>query len=250
MHASTFPLHSPQTGTEYRIQVLVPQAGEAGAEGAVSVMLFLDGDDQFRFAVEAYRAARAAGEVPALLLAGVGYGASYTKLGNKRVRDYTPTAVATESESGGAEAFVTFLEATLWPELARRHRVREDLRGIGGHSLGSLLVLHALFRKEPFFHRFLASAPSIWWDDRSVLGTVARRQQEGGDLNARVFLSVGAKDSHSMTGDLALLEKQLADKPLAELEVVSRRFSGRDHFNVLPDAFRAGLSALWRDGAK
>jgi len=48
-----------------------------------------------------------------------------------------------------------------------------------------------------------------------------------------------------MTGDLALLEAQLAERPFAALEIVSRRFAARDHYNVLPESFRAGLHALF-----
>ena len=48
-----------------------------------------------------------------------------------------------------------------------------------------------------------------------------------------------------MTGDLALLEKQLAAKPFRELEIISRRFPRLNHFNVVPKAFAAGLAALF-----
>ena len=48
-----------------------------------------------------------------------------------------------------------------------------------------------------------------------------------------------------MTGDLALFEDQLAALPFPELEVVSRRFANRDHYDVLPEAFGAGLAALF-----
>ncbi|MCX6951699.1 MAG: alpha/beta hydrolase-fold protein, partial [Verrucomicrobia bacterium] len=153
-----FVLSRPSTGTDYQIYVEAPPAAQPGPHPAV---LFMDGDDQFRYGVEVYRAMRAAGEVPPLLLVGVGYGASYMKPANKRLRDYTPTAIATEAGSGGAEAFLDFLTGTLWPELARRHPLREDVRGLAGHSLGSLLVLHALFQRKPFFNRLLASAPSL-----------------------------------------------------------------------------------------
>lgn len=159
MLSPSFTVHSPQTGTDCSVFVAAPEGPPAGTP--VPAVLFLDGDDQFRFAVEAYRAARTAGEVPPLLLAGIGYGASSMKPANKRLRDYTPTALATEPESGGADAFLAFLTDTFWPELARRHPLHSDLRGLAGHSLGSLLVVHALFQRRPFFNRLLASAPSL-----------------------------------------------------------------------------------------
>jgi predicted alpha/beta superfamily hydrolase len=237
-----FTLPSPQTGTDYLIFVETPPAGEPGPHPAV---LCMDGDDQFRFAVEAYRALRVERAVVPLVMVGVGYGASYAKPANKRLRDYTPTQIATEAGSGGAEAFLAFLTATLWPALAQRLSLREDVRGLAGHSLGSLLAVPALFREQPFFNRVLASAPSLWWDDRAALGHVERARATVTAVPAKLFLSVGEDDSESMTGDLALLERQLADRPFAGLEVISRRFPQRNHFDVLPDAFRAGLTALF-----
>ena len=235
-----FRLQSAAPTAEYWIYEEVPE--EAGPWPAI---LFMDGDDQFRFVIAAYRAGRAAHRVPPLLLIGVGYGSSYTRPGNRRIRDYTPTAVATELESGGADAFVAFLGVALWRELARRHDLRADVRGIAGHSLGSLAALHALFQPQPFFNRVLASAPSIWWDDRSLLRLAGRLQGTGATLPARLFLAVGENDTPSMTGDLKLLEDQLATRPFPGLEVISRRYAARDHYNALPDAFREGLQRLF-----
>ncbi len=244
MGSPVLTLRSRETDTDYRIYIEGPEEKPNQAQ-PVPVILFMDGDDQFRAAIDAYRAGRAAGEIPALLLVGVGYGASYTKPGNRRIRDYTPTAMATEAGSGGANEFLAFLAHTLWPELARRYAIRNDLRGIAGHSLGSLLVIHALFQRQPFFNRALASAPSLWWDDRAVLCSAQKLQRTGVALPARLFLGAGEDDTPSMTGDLDLLEQQLAALPFPSLEVVSRRFAGRDHYNVLPDAFGAGLRTLF-----
>lgn len=237
-----FTLRSPETGTDYWIYLETPPATAPGPYPAV---LFTDGDDQFKFAVAAYRAARAEGAVPPLVLVGVGYGASYMKPANQRLRDYTPTAMATETGSGGADAFLKFLSQTLWPDLARRLPLRDDLRGFAGHSLGSLAVVHALFQRKPFFNRCLASAPSLWWDNRAALCQAQELQHTGVALPAKFFLSVGENDTPSMTGDLTLLEDQLAALPFPQLEIVSRRFPRLDHYNVLPDAFRAGLTALF-----
>lgn len=240
----TFLQRSPETGTEYRIYL----AGAVEAEGALrAAVLFMDGDDQFKYGVAAYEALREKGAVPPLALVGVGYGASYGKPGNERARDYTAVAIPSDG-GGGAEVFLKFLTETLWPELARRMPLRPDARGLAGHSLGSLLVLQALWRKEPFFNRLLASAPSIWWAERAMLGDVEKLQRAGAALPARVFLSVGEEDSQSMTGDLTLLETMLAEKPFPRLEVVSRRFPRKNHFNVLPVAFEAGLAELFGEG--
>ena len=239
----TFKLHSPETKTDYHLYIEAPDAQLT--PGPWPVMLFMDGEDQFSFAVAAYRELRAAGRVPPLLLAGVGYGASYAKAANKRGRDYTPAAHSDEPTSGGAAIFMQFLRETLWPELARRYPVSPTVRGIGGHSLGSLLVLHALWQEPILFTHYLASAPSIWWADRHILGEGVRRRDRDAALPARLFLSVGAEDSASMTGDLTLLEQQLAARPFTGLELTVRRFPGRNHFNVLPEAFGAGLTDLF-----
>jgi predicted alpha/beta superfamily hydrolase len=238
----TFTLPDSVTQTLYRLYV----EGTTRGEGPVPAILFMDGDDQFSAAREAYHAAREAGTVPPLLLVGVGYGASYTKPGNFRVRDYTPTALATEHASGGADPFLGWVTTILWPELKRRYAVRDDVRGLAGHSLGSLLVVHALMQRQPFFNRLLASAPALWWDDRTVLCAADRLQRTGAALPARLFLCVGENDTASMTSDLDQFETQLAARPFPKLEVISRRFPERDHYNVLPVAFRAGLEALFR----
>ena len=244
----TFKLPSPETGTDYFLYVEAPDPRLS--PGPWPAMLFMDGDDQFSFAAEAYRKLRTADRVPPLLLVGVGYGASYTKAANKRGRDYTPTAHSDEPTSGGAARFMTFLTDTLWPELGRRYPLAAGAHGIGGHSLGSLLVLHALWQEPLFFTRYLASAPSIWWADRSILGQGVRRRERSADLPARLFLSVGAEDTASMTGDLDLLKQQLAARPFADLDLTVRRFPDRNHFDVLPEAFGEGLAMLYGAGRR
>lgn len=239
----TFKLPSPETGTDYYLFVHAPDpAREPGPWPAV---LFMDGDALFAPAVEACRGLRAQNEIRPLLLAGIGYGATFGKPANKRGRDYTPVAHTDEPGSGDGDAFLRFLSATLWPELARRYPLASEARGIAGHSLGSLLVLHALFQPQPFFTHFLASAPSIWWAERDILRQAAALRARQTELPARLFLGVGEKDSLSMTGDLALLEQQLAAQPFRGLALTSQRFEKRNHYNVLGDAFAAGLTTLF-----
>lgn len=237
MRKPSFVLPSPETGTDYWIHVRKPDA-----PGPWTAMIFLDGDDMFTQAVKA-RDALAAAEP--LLIVGIGYGGSFSKPANKRARDYTPVRAHEESSSGGADKFLAFLTGTLWPDLVRRYPVRRDKRGLGGYSLGALLVLYAQFQPKPFFTHHLAGSPSIWWGDAAILAQVAAVHASHPELPGRLFLSVGEKDSHSMTGDLVRLENQLAALSFPNLEVSVRRFPGKTHHNAMPVTFAAGLAELF-----
>jgi len=237
MTQPAFQLLSPETGTAYSIYVQVPPT-----PGPWPAVAFMDGDFVFGAAKPGLPAPPAP---EALLIVGVGYGAGFGQPANKRGRDYTPVAHSDEPGSGSGDAFLKFLTATLWPELAKRYPIDPQRRGVGGHSLGSLLVLHALFQPQPFFTHFLASAPSIWWAERAILTQAAALRAKQAALPGKLFLGVGEEDSASMTGDLVLLEKQLAAQPFRDLEIISRRFPRKNHFNVVPEAFAAGLAALF-----
>ena len=236
MTKPTFILHSPETGSDYWIHVDAPKT-----PGPWPVVLAMDGDFIASNRVDLQPALRA---TPVLFVA-IGYGAGFGDPANRRGRDYTPAKHSDEPSSGGADAFLQFLTATLWPELAKRYPIDPARRGIAGHSLGSLLVLHALLQPKPFFTHYLASAPSIWWADRAILGQAAALRAQQASLPGRLFLCAGEKDSDSMLGDLLLLERQLAAKPFAGLEIISRRFPDKDHYNVVPGAFETGLRELF-----
>jgi uncharacterized protein len=231
--------HSAQTGTDYTIYMAEPD--EPGPWTGVLVM---DGDYLFDAAAAAARSLQKEGRIGPTAVIGVGYGAGFGKNGNDRGRDYTPTASPEEPGSGGADAFLAYLTETLWPQLQDRHPLSATQRVIGGHSLGSLLALHALFQEKPFFTLALASAPSIWWDNRSILGLVSALRARKARLDGHLYLGVGAEDTPSMTTDLGLLETQLEASPFAGLRVDAERFPGRDHYDVVPHSLRGGLATL------
>ncbi len=236
-------------GLETRYAFYVDRPARAARERAKTwiPVLCLDGDDQFADLCRARKAVAKEHALPPLLLVGIGYGAGYSKPGNRRVRDYTPVSIPEATNAGGAEAFLKFLTGTVWPELARRYPVHPEIRGIAGYSLGALFALHALFKPEPFFNRVLAASPSIWWGERAILNAVTTIQAGEIALPAKLFVSVGLKDSKSMIGDLELLENQLAARPVRGLELSRARFPGHTHFNAIAVSFRRGLAELFGD---
>ncbi len=238
-----FTSKSAALKTDYVIYTHTPDPEtEPGPWPAV---VFLDGDYVFDEAVKACAALREAGKIPPVAIVAIGYGKGFGSPLNHRGRDYTQTCVAEmEPSSGGAEGFLDYLTGTLWPELEQRYPLDRAKSVLAGHSLGGLFALYALFQPKPFFGRVLAGAPSIWWADRSLLAMIAKLRDEQSTLQAEVFLGAGADETESMIGDLDLLRKQLAARPFDGLTVTEEVFPGRDHYNVTPDLFRAGLTAL------
>jgi predicted alpha/beta superfamily hydrolase len=236
---AAFTSHSKETGTSYQIYVDEPKA-----KGPHPVVFLMDGDFFFDAGVHASRTLAEEGRIPPTIVVGVGYGASFGKPGNYRGRDYTPTSGEDEPLSGGAHTFLSYLTGTLWKEVAGKYSVKSTKRVVAGHSLGSLLVLYALFQKEPFFDLALASAPSIWWEKRSILGIASKLRDSHAALEASVYLGVGENDSPSMLADLGLLEKQLKDRPFKGLTIQSGTFAGLDHYNSAAVILKAGLADL------
>ena len=75
---------------------------------------------------------------------------------------------------------------------------------------------------------------------------------DGDDQFAAAVSGYDAARAHERVPPLLLvgvelLEQQFAVAPFPQLDVVSHRFPGRDHYNVLEDAFRVGCEALFND---
>lgn len=85
-----------------------------------------------------------------------------------RVRDLTPTADAQHPGSGGGEQFTAFLEKELLPYIDSKYPTA-PYRIFSGHSLGGLTVVNTLLRHPQLFNAFIASDPSIFWNNSRIL---------------------------------------------------------------------------------
>jgi pimeloyl-ACP methyl ester carboxylesterase len=84
-----------------------------------------------------------------------------------------------------ADEIVPFVEANF--------AVSRD-RTLIGWSLGGLFALYALFHRPGLFPRTLAVSPSLWWEDRLPLRWEQEWAASHDDLDARLFMSVGARE--------------------------------------------------------
>ncbi len=114
-----------------------------------------------------------------------------------RTRDLTPTKVTgglwidsfTAANSGGGEAFTSFIEKELVPHIDSLYPSMQ-YRMLIGHSLGGIMVINTLMHHTKLFRSYIAIDPSMWWDQQRLLheaaGTLKTNLYEG----ATIFLAM------------------------------------------------------------
>lgn len=204
----------------YRVAVSWPSATPPAGGWPLACLL---GDEHFDLATALLRhhtgTRRRPPAEPGILVA-VGYPGA-----NRRAYDYTPPPrlpAASEAPAGGADDFLDFLIDELLTELRARFPIDDGRLALAGHSLGGLCVLHALLTRPGIFSTFLASSPSIWWDDGYLARAAERHlplEATAGRPTTRVLISVGQYEQMLAPVDLAL--------PAAEQERIAQHRGGR-----------------------
>jgi uncharacterized protein len=102
----------------------------------------LDGDFFFGVATDMTRLMhRLFGELPAILVVGIGYGTvDGGVISDRRNRDFTPTADERTALSGGASHVLDFLRDELKPLIAERYSQATGPSTLFGSSMGGLFA--------------------------------------------------------------------------------------------------------------
>jgi predicted alpha/beta superfamily hydrolase len=166
----------------------------------------------------------------------------------KRTRDMTPTHMVTgiySSGSGGAAAFRSFLQSELMPAVDKRFRTSGE-RILVGHSLAGLFVLDTFLEQPTLFDAYIASDPSLWWDDNLLARKLSGRPKAPSGPSIRLYIAQantpdstpGEHDAHKagITAFLAALETA---KPPVQRSY--QYFEDETHLSVPLQAIYRGL---------
>jgi predicted alpha/beta superfamily hydrolase len=144
-------------------------------------------------------------DLPALYGVSIGYALDANPpFALRRTRDLTPTywpafgavmpammGLSGETSSGGAKAFLEFIEQELKPELAAHFPMNIQDATLTGQSFGGLFVLYTLLHKPEAFRRYLAVSPSLWWDAKKMLLSTPNFAPHDARSNAAVYMCAG-----------------------------------------------------------
>lgn len=255
-----FDLQDSASQRTYRVFVAVP-AKPAPAAG-YSVLYVLDGNAMFLTALETVRALERRPDVPkdlATVVVGIGY-PDGTDIGAERTFDLTPAGSGSpriQAPSGGADAFLAFIERQLKPQVASLAKVDPARQGIFGHSFGGLFVLHALASQPQAFQAYMAASPSVWFADpliRDALAAMAAERKPAGPAPKVLVMAGEYEQTPSPAMRVqpnaerlvsVLRERRQVDsaRQAAELigkagdiEVRFHEIAGEDHGSVIPAA--------------
>src|SRR5580704_12844771 len=160
-----------------------------------------------------------------------------------RARDFTPTKASPEPISGGAPAFLDFLEHEVIPFVDRTYRTIPSDRGLLGHSYGGLFAIYVLEQRPALFQRIVAASPYLGWDGRLLL-TAARDRLRKLSAPVRLDLSVG--DEGDNTDSTTAFAKILDELKPAGLDYRFTVYRGENHNSVRLISFPAGFKWLYR----
>jgi predicted alpha/beta superfamily hydrolase len=273
-------LRSAHTGRTYRIQVFTPLL-PAPPDG-YPVMFVTDGNGFFNLVADQMRV-REYSDLQAAVIVGLSYPTDELfEVVRLRMRDllfeapspeFMPTfeqwaqaCGATVDDAGGAEAFYRFIVDELRPILADRLPIDPGHQVLVGHSLGGLFALFVLFKHPEAFHTYVASTPSILYNDGAIKSYLDDFQAlvERGEVRPRILLLVGGLETYpsraqlaAMPDDevlrqirygspventLAMAARLTALRGHAGYEVRAHVFDGENHMSVVPASLSRALT--------
>lgn len=199
-------------------------------------------------------------QMPKVVVVGVGWETSgIREVVRRRAGAYTPTPgefpprsvpAGDPPEAGGAAAHLEWIRSTVLADLESRYRIDPTDRTVVGHSFSALFGLFTLVTRPDSFRRYLLASPSVWWNDRVILGIVADELPRHADVHADVFVSVGADEEDTLPFPM-VTNARLAHDLLAEHRPPSLHLhplavlDGEDHYSTVATAIGRGLRTLF-----
>ncbi|MGI4831859.1 MAG: alpha/beta hydrolase [Janthinobacterium lividum] len=241
-HSEHHVIQSKVAGHAYDLYVHLP-AGYAAATATTKypVLYVVDGDNDFAPTLEYLGLLMAEYHIPEPLVVAIGDGGPIGSPGNKRTRDFTPTPTAAQPESGGAPAFLEFIEQELLPFVESTYRADPAQRSYYGYSLGGLLGTYILFKKPALFQNMLLGSPALGYDNEYIFAVEQAYQAAHRELPVHVFLEVGALEPPSQQAPYQRLVQLLQARHYARLDLHSVVVEHATHLTGKPDTMLKAL---------
>lgn len=189
--------------------------------------------------------------MPKVVIVGVGYqNESLAAVSERRGGDYTPTdwpfpaftSIRGTYPSGGADRTLDVLIEEVVPMIEGDYRIDTSDRILFGHSLSGLCASWCFATRPGIFNRFLLASPSVWWDNRFMLGVDLPEPSPG----TRLFISAGGEERGSKSEVFEAAEEFAEKLAASGHNAHFAELPGELHHSTIGAAVSSGLRVLYR----
>lgn len=228
-----FNIESPSIGATYTIKVALPDNYDSSAD-KFSTIYVLDGDQDFDLVANTCKSLSECYSVPNAIVVSIGYG-------RDRSIDYTPTK--TDSNTGGAPQFLSFIENELIRKIEQDYQVNttRESRVILGHSYGGLFGAYAFAVNNNLFGNYILLSPSLWFDNEVSMLLEKQNRADNKDIRQLVFMGIGeAENSGRMQAPFEAFYQILRDN-YSDISLSKHREVILDHMGSKDPNIKMGL---------
>lgn len=245
---------------EYRISVALPSSYAAHPERSYPTIYLPDAYFYFGMVTELTRVMVLCEEFPETIVVGIGYPmheplAEVTKAVRRlRHRDLSPPVDPVEvwegEPSGGAPAFLTFIQSELIPLIEREYRADAAARVLAGHSAGGVFALYALFHQPDLFAGYSIASPALALGDSQSEVTFAYEAAfaEGRtSLPVKLYFGIGGLEEQvedPMDSVFFQFVARLESRKYEGLSLTRHIAENCNHCASTAPTFQAGLQAI------
>jgi len=160
--------------------------------------------------------------------------------------------------TGGARAYLGFLENEVMPLVEKTYRIDAQRRTLAGQSYGGLFGLWVMFNEPELFQNYILTSTSLWYNNRAMFEQEAAYARHHSDLKANVYFAIGQMEhpapcgrlksecsDFDMVADQAAMVKQLHSHNYKNLQLHTKVISGAYHTTTFPSGLLWALQELF-----
>ena len=163
---------------------------------------------------------------------------TYIDGNNLRSRDFSPSETSRRPGSGGADNFHSFLKNELIPYIDKSYP-SNGKRSLLGSSFGGLFAVYAFVKEPQLFQSFIASDPSLFYDNNYVSKLAMDNIIKLSKSNSTLFIA-GLENTYEGMGIKKIDSILKSSKPLNPLWKIFP-YTNETHYSVQHKAFYDGI---------
>jgi predicted alpha/beta superfamily hydrolase len=235
-------LTSSITNQEYELQIFLPSDYEK-TNKKYPVVYLMDSQWDFPLVTAIYGEQYYDGFIPEMIIVGVTWGGMNPNPDSLRGRDYTPSNIKGNPQSGGAARFLSFMKNELIPYIEKNYKADNGDRTLMGCSLGGLFTLFALFSEPGLFQKYISTTPAFGWDNNVIYQYEKAYFEKGSTAPAKLYMTFGEVES-TLPGFKKLAD-HLTGRNYKSLQIKMRVLENTGHSGNKAEGYARGLQYVF-----